>query len=155
MRIAASLAMLLVLPLCAEKLEIRLDHELGQPAGVVLRGPNPTHSVLFTLPRGRRVESGLLTLRLRYSTGLIAGSNFTVAVNGTPVGSIRLDNRLDSSSEASLSAAIPLEALHDYNRLEFQAALHDSANQCESPNDPALWATVAASTRMAFEIGDY
>jgi len=155
MRHAALLAMLMALPVWAEKLEIRLGHEIGQPAGVVLRGPNPGQSVLFTLPRGRAIQSAHLALRLRYSSGLIAGSNFTAAVNGTPVGSIRLDIHLNGSGEADLSAAIPVEALRDYNRLEFQAALRDSANQCENPSDPALWATVAASSSMVFEIGDY
>jgi len=148
---AAVLALLFSWPVCAEKLEIRLDQQLGQPAGVVLRGPNPGQSVLFTLPRGRVVESAHLALRLRYSTGLLVGSSFTVAVNGTPVSSLHLN----SSGEANLTASIPAEALRDYNRLEFQAALHDSANQCESPNDPALWATVAASTSMVFEMRGY
>ncbi len=138
----------------AEKIEIRLDKELARPSGVVLRGPSPNQSVLFTLPRGRIVNSAHLTLKLRHSPSLLAGSIVMVAVNGTPVGTARLGTA-GAELEANIDAAIPVEALTDFNRLEFHAALRNSPNQCENPADPGLWAMVSPATTMTFDLGGY
>src|SRR5258708_191136 len=89
----------------AEHIEIRLDRDLKLNAGIVLRGLNPLQSVLFTLPRDRRVNSARLLLHVRRSPGLVAGSNLTIAINGTPVSSLHLD-----AESAVVDAAIPVEA---------------------------------------------
>src|SRR6185436_14782301 len=103
-----------------ETAPVRLDLHLGRPAGVTLRGTNPSQSILFTVPRERRIESAKLDLRLRIPAGLLE-STFAALVNGTPVASTRLDG---AGPEIRLTAAIPLGALQDYNRLELRAELH-------------------------------
>jgi cellulose synthase operon protein B len=136
-------------------LEVRLGREMALPAGIVLRGPNPTQWLSFTLPRDRQVKSARLRLLLRPSNGLLAGSQFAVAVNGTPVHSVRLDTSGNSNAEVLVESAIPVDALQDYNRLELRAELHDSPGHCESPTDPALWVAVSAASSMTFDIGGY
>jgi hypothetical protein len=139
----------------ADTLEVRLDRQLGLSSGVVLRGPSALQSLLFTLPRDREVKAAHVSLVLRPANGLLEGSNFTVAVNGTPVHTARLDRDVNRNGDILVEAAIPVEALQDYNRLELRAELHDSPGHCESPTDPALWVAVSGASHMTFEIGDY
>jgi hypothetical protein len=141
-----------------DTLEVRLDREMGQSSGIVLRGPIALQWLTFTLPRDREVKSARLFMRLRPASGLLAGSNFAVSVNGTPVHATRLDvarENTNSGGEIIVEDAIPVEALQDYNRLELSAELHDSPGHCESPTDPALWVAVNGASRMTFEIGAY
>jgi hypothetical protein len=137
-----------------DTLEVRLDREMGQSSGIVLRGPTPIQWLTFTLPRDRQVKSARLFLRLRPANGLLVGSTFAVSVNGTPVHATRLDGA-NSGGEIIVEDAIPVDALQDYNRLELSAELHDSPARCESPTDPALWVAVSGASRMTFEIGPY
>jgi len=137
-----------------DPLEVRLDRQIGLSSGIVLHGPSAVQWLSFTLPRDREVKAARLSLRLRPANGLLAGSTFTVAVNGTPLHAARLDGA-SGSGEILVEEAIPVEALEDYNRLELRAELHDSAGRCESPTDPALWVAVNGASRMTFEIGAY
>jgi len=159
------LVLLLVLLLAglasAGTLEIRLDRELqpalGKSGALVLRGPNAVQWLSFTLPHDALVKSARLSLRLRPASGLLAGSNFAVAVNGTPVHAVRLDGA--RGSEVLVEGAIPIDALDDYNRLELRAEMHDTPGygqgHCESPTDPALWVAVDGASRLTFELGGY
>src|SRR5271155_534971 len=97
-----------------DPLEVRLDREMGQSSGFVLRGPNPVQWFPFTLPRDRQVKSARLFMRLRPASGLLAGSNFAVSVNGTPVHATRLDST-NSGGEIIVEDTIPVDALQDYN----------------------------------------
>src|SRR5208283_3128390 len=105
----------------ADPLEVRLDRQIGLSSGIVLRGPSAVQWLSFTLPRDREVKAARLSLWLRPANGLLAGSAFAVAVNGTPLHAARLDGR--GSGEILVDEAIPVEALEDYNRLELRAEL--------------------------------
>src|SRR5436190_20880476 len=150
MRYRAAALLMVALSCEAESVEVRLDRllQLGRPASVVLRGPNPTRSLLFTAPPDRHIVAARLTLRLRTPAGLVA-SSFAALVNGTPV----LSSRLDNAGEIALSGDIPLEAIQDYNWLELRAELHNSVARCESPNDPALWVAVSGESSLMLDIG--
>lgn len=149
---AALLCLLLGLGSSAEVVEVRWGKDLQLPAGVVLRGLDETRSIPFSVPTGRVVNSARVIIGLRHSPALIDPSSLTVAVNGTPLSTVKLTPT--NAAGVTVEAAIPPTLLKDYNQLQLLGAQHYTT-ACEDPFEASLWTAISSESRLVFDFGPY
>ena len=90
----------------------------------------------------------LVDLDISHSPLLVGPSTLTVLAGGVSVASTRLDG--GNVSHGRLQARVPSELFADSGlALSVRTALRLTDDDCEDPSNPALWATVHASSTVA------
>ena len=114
--------------------------ELGDAAGLMLRGTDSTHSLRFFIARDRLVKAADMKVRYRTAPGLIATtSHMVISLNGTVVATLPVSTTPGTPTDATVT--LPAELIRHENRLAFEFIGHYSA-QCEDPANNSVWAHI-------------
>lgn len=128
---------------------VRFNPDLFQTEDLLMRGSSITREINFTRPSEWEVVAGTeLRLVVEHSPELMPQrSTLTVAINGTTLASLRLDESNVRPTEVVVP--IPPALLFEYNRLSLTANQHYTLD-CEDPFNAALWTKVASGSHILF-----
>ena len=114
-----------------------------------VRGGQGRADLFFALaPDTAAAGETLVDLDISHSPLLVGPSTLTLLAGGVSVASARLDAA--NVSHGRLTARIPSELFAPEGlALSVRTALRLTDDQCEDPSNPALWATVHASSTVA------
>jgi len=104
----------------------------------------------FTRPRDWDLDAAKIVIRYQHSPALLAnGSNLTVLLNGTSIGSVPLNRKDAEVGQAIFN--VPPKLIGDYNEVTIVTRQLNSQNGCTAPNDPTLWTQVLPDSKILFD----
>jgi hypothetical protein len=114
-----------------------------------LRGGVGRADIFFALPPDRAPGGEtLVDLDISHSPLLLGSSTLTLLAGGVSVASVRLD--ATNTSHGRVAARVPAELFGGNGlALSVRTYLRLTADECEDPANPALWATVHATSAVA------
>lgn len=122
--------------------------ELGLPQGLHLTGINGLQTVYLNIPGNELVHSASVTVRFRYSPGLLSRiSQINLVLNGSVIASWPIpENGLPGTIQTFTVPVNPF-LIQTYNHIGFQLVGHYTM-QCEDPANSTLWADILPQTHI-------
>ncbi len=122
--------------------------ELGFPQGLHLTGTSSLQTVYLNIPDNELVQSASVTVRFRYSPGLLSRiSQINLILNGSVIASWPVPENGQPGASQTFTVQVNPFLIETYNHIGFQLIGHYTM-QCEDPANSTLWADILPETRI-------
>jgi cellulose synthase (UDP-forming) len=122
--------------------------ELGLPQGLHLTGISGLQTVYLNIPGNELVQSASVTVRFRYSPGLLSRiSQINLVLNGSVIASWPVPKNGLPGAIQTFTVPVNPFLIETYNHIGFQLIGHYTM-QCEDPANSTLWADILPQTHI-------